>query len=462
MAFSVDASVTLHDGTVVRHHVDGSDTENRATVERRAGEELGRLIRDDARYDGKECVDLGARIEFVTDDRSTTNPRDFVRSLPAANLVMNSGVRLFGSPPLGVGSNGNPAATGRLWVPIQNTSIDGATYTVYREANYLNAEGAEAGGRLVRVPHGSGDVQILVNGEWRRLYGYTGDGGDNPTPGGLVPDGDLRPVSDAALVAVPMSPAVPGGITETDDGRFFTYNLTPSIQETVGGRVYDVYTAPGPNGPTTWRRLHEGTSRPWEFRQADGSWTASPAICPPEVADVVRRTPPGWTISFAGDSTFFSENSGTSPRTVRINNGTGLTEIMTGPGTYRAATADDHLPAFVSFSPGPQTATVTDRGRGVSVSSLSGAHRFMTEGEGASAVRYEVMVPPGDPPPAAYRRRVDASGRPLADPGWQRFVPTTGSNGRWEDMAAARPATHPPAGHGTVARPSRSSGGDIL
>jgi len=265
--------------------------------------------------------------------------------------------------------------------------------------------------------------------------------------------GSVSAVPPAAPpVALPASPAVEGGITETDDGRFFTYNLTPQNQENMSGRVYDVYTSTGPGGtPVRWRRLHEGASRPWEFERS-GAWTASSSLVPPQIAGIVRSTPPGWEMTTAGNYTFFSEAGG-SHRYIRVSNAfDGVVEVGTADPnthtmTFRPATSADALPSFSHLPLASATAEVRDGANTLNVTS-AGTNRFMTEGEGENRTRWEVMVVPGanpgDPPRAAYRRRVDEFGHPLAEPAWQRYVPNGSGGGEFRNISVApsRPGTH--------------------
>lgn len=283
-----------------------------------------------------------------------------------------------------------------------------------------------------------------------RLFAPAGAAGSVP-PTAVVP-----PVA----APLPMSPAFEAGVTESaDGGRFTAHALTPVNQERDGDRVYDVYTTPGPNGGTErWRRPHEGTPRNWEVNRG-GAWAPATRLVSPAIADIVRRTPPGWEVRAEGDTTIFTETAG-AHRRIRVGNAfDGIVEVGTeNPAdhtfTYRAATSADALPNFPHLPMPGGTGSVRDGSNTVAVVSADGPQRFVTEGEGPARVRWELMVAPGatpgTPPTALYRRRVDEFGRPLDPPRWQKFHPNAGgTGGTFRNVGAAGGGTavrpHPPA-----------------
>lgn len=136
-----------------------------------------------------------------------------------------------------------------------------------------------------------------------------------------------------------------------------------------------------------------------------------------------------------------------------------LTPPTTGtPPAIGGRVVQDGRPTVAPSPPpgtfAPQTVDVIDRGRRITVTSLPGDNRYMIEGTGETAVRYEVMATSGDRP-TGYRRRVDNLGNPVPNTQWQKLVPgRTPQDGRWVNVDEAAPRA-------TAARPRRASGGGV-
>ncbi len=389
-------SIRLANGTVIDTTFDDNADGTVGMGDNGEAERAIDALRAELERSGRHGSEINPDAKIVIVESGAATVANHRVDVSAGSLLRGGTVRLFSAPEVTLSDHAWDRIA--MWIPDGNTTINGTSYTMYREASRWE-DGHEIPGRRVAVPEG----YTAVNCTWRNIMVDA-----NTLPG-------AEPVVTPGVMPTPRWEGL-GSVYDRHHRNTAAYGGTiPTAEMRHVADAAPVVSVPPADTALAWRAMGAQPDG-FMYFQAPNGFVARRSIAHPSESYVTRNPVSGGSlagVTWRGADA--ADGVPANPPVVAVGSGTNAQQYILAPATPATEGEFDMFVGTRVGSNPPETLTFHRR-------------------HGVANAAYEV-------------RRGEGAGATWVDPA--TYTPP-----------AARPATRPPTGHRGGGR--RPSGPDVF